>query len=45
MRLLKKITSGCEYIIQTGNKKGSILRFLAGARLKVDGDFVEKLCV
>jgi hypothetical protein len=45
MRLLKKLTSGCKYKIQTGNKRGSILRFLTGARLKVDGDFAEKFCV
>jgi hypothetical protein len=44
-RLLKKLTIGCKYKIQTGNKRGSILRFLAGARLKVYGDFVEKICV
>jgi len=31
-RLLKKLTSGCKYKIQTGNKTGSLLMFLAGGR-------------
>jgi len=32
-RLLKKLTSGCRYKIQTGNKRGSLLMFLAGGGL------------